>query len=594
MSQSAVQVQQTEMQLWLDKVEAWGQADSADVHKDTCAHLGTLRDFLQRLLASVSGTSSTTETMKKMPSLGQILGRLCWNPVVTADDKSRALIFQCLWGLYSEQPANALERTANKWMQKLLCQLITEEGQSPSISLLKHLNVSPTEYHLQVLRKVVAQLQENIRKSCSSLGDFNERCSCDRIAAASEACIPLVAFSEIAPLIAALLQRPFVCPQAALGSDFLDALSSAYTSGSLSLEEGAVAALWYQSLSGLEEAALGLLESTVLDDAPLSPQQLERQIAQSLLPKACAQHCSIFLVVNDIFRSLLKKQENHPRTRDVIHVFTSCFYKEVTLANAQIPLKAFFPQSPQSLLLPLLSRPPEASWEARRQHLNWITGSLRRLTQEEEEAAASGGGGVGAVFEAWFLLVQCSHWTQEALRVAASAEPRHCEPSLWLLTFYHHPTNRGHCRDQRLACVQQVWEQLRLLLSGPPSPRRPVPGEPLGDLLALVSPSARRPSPVLILDLAVNCAVFSRRPQSFCTHVVRTVATATGPVSLAAHALSRLEGRLGAGSGGGGAPDATSVRIRELQNELATPTPPPPPSRDLTDAGHAHHPRSPS
>ncbi|XP_061527889.1 Fanconi anemia group C protein isoform X2 [Phycodurus eques] len=591
MSQSVVQVQQTEMQLWLDKVEAWGQSDSVDVQKDTCFHLSTLRDFLQRLVVNINGMSSTTETMKKMPYLGQILGRLCWNPVVTADDKSRALIFQCLWGLYSEQPANALERTANKWMQNLLCQLTTEEDQSPSIVLLKHLNVSPTQYHLQVLRKVVAKLQENIGKSCSSLGDINERCSCNRIVATCEACIPLVTCPEVAPLIGSLLQRPFVCPQAALGCDFLDALSSAYTSGCLSLEERAVVALWYHSLPNLEEAVLCLLESTVLVDTPLSLQQLEQQIAQSLLPKACAQHCSIFLVVNDIFRSLLKKQEDQPRIRDLIHSFTSCFYREVTLSRAQTPLKAFFPQSPQNLLLPLLTHPPEASGEARRHHLNWLSGSLRGLTEEEEEA----GGGGGVVFEAWFLLVQCSHWMQEALQVLANAEPRDCYPLLWLLTFYHHPTNRGHHRNQRLVCVQQVWDQLHLLFSAPtphPLPRLLVPVEPLHDLLALVSPSARRPSPFLILGLVVNCAVFSRQSQSVSTHAVRMVAAASGPVSRAAHVLSQLEQRLDMGSGGSGTlsdPDTTSVRIRRLQNELATYTPP----LDLTDAGHAYHPHSP-
>ncbi|XP_061623809.1 Fanconi anemia group C protein isoform X4 [Phyllopteryx taeniolatus] len=533
MSQSVVQVQQTEMQLWLGKVEAWGQSDSVDVQKDTCFHLSTLRDFLQRLLVNINGMN-------------------------------------------------------------LLCQLTTEEDQSPSIVLLKHLNVSPTQYHLQVLRKVVAKLQENIGKSCSSLGDINERCSCNRIVATCEACIPLVTCPEVAPLIGSLLQRPFVCPQAALGCDFLDALSSAYTSGCLSLEERAVVALWYHSLPNLEEVVLCLLESTVLADTPLSLQQLEQQIAQSLLPKACAQHCSIFLVVNDIFRSLLKKQEDQPRIRDLIHSFTSCFYREVTLSRAQTPLKAFFPQSPQNLLLPLLTHPPEASGEARRHHLNWLSGSLRRLTEEEEEAGGSGGGGV--VFEAWFLLVQCSHWMQEALQVLANAEPRDCYPLLWLLTFYHHPTNRGHHRNQRLVCVQQVWDQLRLHFSAPPPhplPRRLVPAEPLHDLLALVSPSARRPSPFLILGLVVNCAVFSRQSQSVSTHIVRMqVAAASGPVSRAAHVLSQLEQRLDTGSGGSGTlsdPDTTSVRIRRLQNELATSTPP----LDLTDAGHAYHPHSP-
>ncbi|XP_019733614.1 Fanconi anemia group C protein isoform X2 [Hippocampus comes] len=512
-------VQQTEMQLWLDKVEAWGQARSVNVQKDTCLHLCSLRDFLQRLLMHVDGMSSTTETMKAIPSLGQILGRLCWNPVVTADDKSRALIFQCLWELYSEHPANALERKANQWIQKLLCQLTTEEDESPSDFLLKHLDLSPTRYHNQVLRKVVARLQEDVRKSCNSLGHVNERCSCDRIVSTCVACVPLVTCPEVAPLLGALLQRPLTCAQATLTNDFLDAVSSAYRSGSLSLENQAVVALWCHSLPSLEEAMLGLLESTGFADTPLSPQQLEQQIAQSLLPQACAQHCSIFLVASDIFRSILKKQEDRPCVRDLIQSFTSCFYRELTLLPAQNPLKAFFPHSPPNLLLPLLTQPPEASGEARRRHLNWLSDSLHRLTEGEEEAGGSGSDGVGVVFEAWFVLVQCSHWVHEALRLLATTEARDCHPLLWLLTFYHHPTNRGHHRNQQLVCVRQVWEQMRILFSA----AHLDPAEPLGALLSVISTGARRPSPSLILGLVVNCAVFSRQSHEVSARIVRTV-----------------------------------------------------------------------
>lgn len=104
--------------------------------------------------------------MKTLPFLGQFLGRLCWNPCVTADGEwpltgkqwtyqtqkkwiliilcfmlnrkptihmkttelilscvllsaatSRRLLFQCLWGLYSEHPGNAVERKANQWIR---------------------------------------------------------------------------------------------------------------------------------------------------------------------------------------------------------------------------------------------------------------------------------------------------------------------------------------------------------------------------------------------------------------------------------------------------------------------------------------------
>lgn len=55
------------------------------------------------------------------------------------------------------------------------------------------------------------------------------RCSCDRILATSEACVPLVSCPEAAPLTGALLQRSATCVRAAVSEDFLDALGSVYS-----------------------------------------------------------------------------------------------------------------------------------------------------------------------------------------------------------------------------------------------------------------------------------------------------------------------------------------------------------------------------
>lgn len=48
-----------EMQFWLDKAVAWGQADSPDTQKDTCLHMSRLRDFLHQLLTQVNSMVST-------------------------------------------------------------------------------------------------------------------------------------------------------------------------------------------------------------------------------------------------------------------------------------------------------------------------------------------------------------------------------------------------------------------------------------------------------------------------------------------------------------------------------------------------------
>lgn len=65
--QSLYQLQQTseplldvqEMQFWLDKAVAWGQADSPDTQKDSCLHLSRLKEFLQQLLTHINNMVST-------------------------------------------------------------------------------------------------------------------------------------------------------------------------------------------------------------------------------------------------------------------------------------------------------------------------------------------------------------------------------------------------------------------------------------------------------------------------------------------------------------------------------------------------------
>ncbi|XP_041642457.1 Fanconi anemia group C protein isoform X2 [Cheilinus undulatus] len=564
-----------QMQFWLDKAVAWGQADSPDTQKDTCLHLNRLRDFLQQLLIHVNSMSSTTETMKRLPFLGQFLGRLCWNPLVTADASGRKLLFQCLWELYSELPGNAVERKANQWIRKLFCQLATEEEEAAAQAFMKHMNVPPNEYHLQVLRKTVAMLQENIEKSCSSFGNMNQRCNCDSILATSEACVPLVSCPEAAPLIGALLQHPMSCVRATLSEDFLNALSSAYSSNCLSLEEQSVVSLWYHNLSSLEEAVLSLLKCATTNTTTL-PQELEQQLTQSLLPEACAQHFSIFLVVNDILRSVLKQAEGNEPVKFLIQTFTRCLLQKLPLQQhqASVSLKAWFPQAPQRLLVPLLTLPSEMPQEAWKRHLIWLSSSLQKLAEEEDKEDEDGGSsrsssleGHHKVFEAWFLLVQCAHWVQVAVHLLASSGPEDSGPFLWLLTFFHHPTNRGHHRAQQLVRAKEAWEHLHSLFL---VSAHPLPVERLQSLVSLLSPQPQQPSPptLLILSLLVNFAVFTQQSLSRSTEILQTVVDGSGLVDEAASLLSSLELKLNGGSSFSGDANRVHHRIKALQNTV--------------------------
>uniref|UniRef100_A0A8D3CUR5 FA complementation group C n=1 Tax=Scophthalmus maximus TaxID=52904 RepID=A0A8D3CUR5_SCOMX len=343
-----------EIQFWLDKMVAWGRADSPNIQRDVSLHLRRLSSYLQQLLTHINNLISTTETMKRMPLLGQFLGRLCWIPYVTADG-------ECFWAALTQ---SVVEYSG--WIRSRLLVLTTDEDDAAAQALMKPMGVPPNEYHLKVLRKVFSFY------SCW--------CSCDSILAASEACVPLATCPEAAPLIDALLQRPATCVRAALSEDFLDALSC-----NLSLEEQAVFSLWHHSLSSLEVAVLSLLES-VCTNTGSTPQRMLQQVSQSLL-------------VGNFY--------NDSGTLSFV-TYTAAGQK-----NPSDPTKLVTCSAECCYLLP----------SSRGHH---------------------------RVFEAWFLLVQCAHWVQVTVQLLGTKGPEDCGPLLWLLTFYHHPTNRGHHRALQL------------------------------------------------------------------------------------------------------------------------------------------------
>ncbi|CAL8296017.1 unnamed protein product [Gadus morhua 'NCC'] len=557
-----------QVQFWMEKAVE-GMAGGPEVQRDICLHLGRLRDFLQWLLTHIHNMSSTTEAMLKLPFLGQLLGRLCWMPHVTADAVCRRLLLQSMWSLYSDEPGSPVERKANQWIRSVLCQLATEDEDTVTQILVKHANVPPRRYHLRVLTELVSHLSEEVGRSCSSLSGPSHRCSCDTLLAVSETCIPLVTCPEAAPLIGAMLQRAATCVRATLSQDFLDAVSSAYLRNGLSLENEAVMSLWCHSLPSLEEAVMGLLDC-ILSNACPTLHIIEQQLEQSMLPKACAQHCSLFLIVNDIFRFLLQQEGGHPSIPSLVRSFTCRFLREVAQLQPQVrtPMKMFFPNVPRQLLQPMVVLPTEMPPEAWKDHLTWIAQSLQRLTEEEEQSAEdTATRGQRVVLEAWLLLVQCAHWVEVAVQLLVSPGPQDRELLLWLLTFYHHPTNRGHHRTLQLARVREAWGHTTSLLLDP-SPLDA--SQPLQSLVELLSLQAQpRPlAPELVLGLLVNVAAVSEEPIGRVSEVVQTVVRRCDLVTEALYVLSSVElGEEGGGCWSGHA-HRGQLRIRALRDTL--------------------------
>uniref|UniRef100_H3C3Z6 FA complementation group C n=1 Tax=Tetraodon nigroviridis TaxID=99883 RepID=H3C3Z6_TETNG len=561
-----------EMQFWLDKAVAWGQAETVETQRDTCQHLSRLKDFIQQLLTHINSMVSFGEKRFIFTEEILFLHSCCDNCCFLSAASSRSLLLRCLWGLFSEHPGSAVERKANQWIRNIFVHLLHfQEGTCAWLSL-RHGNDKyfQQEYFLLgdlvVCSRFFALYNDSLTLNDTRITSF----LCVHVHVTADLCWVLLFCLPFTPPLFSTSDCGINCFEH-LRLHFTRELNHGFFSTSpVLMEEQHIISLWCHNLPSLEESVLTLLES-VLTNKESSPQKLEQLLEQTLLPKACAQHCSMFLVVNDIFsRSFLKQAEGTESIHCLIHTFTRCFLRELALVQHQnsVPLKAWFPQSPQSLLMPLLTLPSEMHPEAWRHHLKWLSDSLKRVTEEEEEADRdlSAFRGPHGVFEAWFLLVQCVHWVQAAAQLLVTLESRDCGPLLWLVTFYHHPTNRGHHRALQLVHAREALDHLRALFS---ALNPPLPVGSLQSVMTLLSPQQQQPSSALLtVNLLVNFAVFSRQTLSGSAEILHTVLDQSGLVSEAARVLASLGLLQKGGSCQSSDADRVQLRIQKLQHTL--------------------------
>ncbi|XP_060738149.1 Fanconi anemia group C protein [Tachysurus vachellii] len=538
---------------WMDKAVQWGQATSPSAQQDISQHMQSLGTFLQQLVHTLQTMSSTTEAMKSFPFVGQFLGRLCWNPYVTAEGASRRLLLQCMWLLYSAEPQNVVEHRANVWIRSLLCHLTSEDEGSMVYALEKHAGFPPQQYYSESLKKMVALLATEVNRSHITSSACLERCRFDSIHSLSVTCVPLVTCPEVAPLIGALLKHYSLCRCSNLSEEFIKAVNKAWLSKKLMMEVEAVMALWSTSLPSLEQAILILLERVLSD--PKVMQNLETVVADSLLPKASALHCHIFLIVNDVFRNALITIEENLTLRGLVQVFTSCFLQIRAAQRPQerLPLRSFFPHVPHNLLTPLLMAQSDVPQHVWLEHLSWIGTLLEKFLSERNQEEDSGRGDK-AVFEAWFLLVQCGHWIDVAAKLLVTVGSEQSKPLLFLLMFYHHPTNRGQQSTRHNMVARQAWSDLRsLFLAHTLSP----------DRLSAVNESLCTPSTNFVLCLLLNFAIFSQASTSRVTDVIQKVLTDAGVRCRAMGMLCFMHERLKGDS-------AVDARLTMLEERLHT------------------------
>ncbi|XP_069737131.1 Fanconi anemia group C protein [Phaenicophaeus curvirostris] len=446
---------------WLDKAIKWGQATTLESQKDVCFHLPQLQEFLHQIYETLKHMDSVA-AIQQFPLIGQLLGRLCWNPFVIGDDASQKSLMWCLCCLYSSEPQSPVELKANSWIRSLLCHLLSsskwESNEAETSTFISTLGYTSADYYCQLLKNMVALLVTELRgNQCNGLS-IQGRVSASHVNAVSLFCRPLVTLPDLSLLLETLLLYHGGLPEEVLSSEFLQAVNDAFLKKKISLPESAVYSLWLRHLPSLEKATLHLLDQ-LFSRQLHSMEEVACVIKDSLLPQA-ASHPAIFRTVNEIFKNALLETDGTPEVMTIIQVFTQLFLQAHQNENKQhkFPLKTYFAYHHQPLVTALLRCPYELPTTHWSQHLKHISDMLKVLVEDTDISSLT------ELFEIWFLVARFGEWldiaAEQLLKAAVESDAL-----LWLLAFYYCPHNENQQRTQTMVEAQAVYNQLMMLFS---------------------------------------------------------------------------------------------------------------------------------
>ncbi|NXC01287.1 FANCC protein, partial [Orthonyx spaldingii] len=446
---------------WLEKAIEWGQATTLESQKDVCLHLPKLQEFLHQLYETIKHLGSTV-AIQQFPLIGQLLGRLCWNPFVVGYDESQKTLMWCLCCLYSSEPQNPVELKANSWIRSLLCHLLSsskwESNEAETSAFISSLGYTSTDYYCHLVKNMVFSLVTELTENQFNGLNIQGSISASRVNAMSIFCVPLITLPDLTPLLETLLLYYGGSSKEILSSEFLEAVNEAFLKKKISLPESTIFSLWLRHLPSLEKATLHLLDQLVSIQLN-SLEEVACVIKDSLLPQA-ASHPAIFRIVNEIFKNALMETGGASEVMTIIQVFTQLFLQAHQNENEQhkFPLKAYFPCHYQPLVRGLVRRPFELPTTYWSQHLKHISDMLKALVEDTNVSSLID------LFEIWFLVACFGEWLDIAAEqlLKAAVEP---DAVLWLLAFYYCPKNEDEQSTQTMVEAQAVCSHLMMLFS---------------------------------------------------------------------------------------------------------------------------------
>ncbi|XP_073908674.1 Fanconi anemia group C protein isoform X3 [Castor canadensis] len=449
-------------QFWLQKLSIWEQASTLETQQDICLHLPRFQEFLMQVYQSLKEMNSNT-AVERVPIIGQVLTKSCWNPFILAYDESQKILIWCLCCLINKEPQNSGESELNSWTRVranhgLLSHLLSafrfdikEFG-----VFTQGLGYEPVDYCPGVLENMVLSLVSELKESRSDGFNTPSRMAPERVTSLSRVCIPLVTLPDIKPLLEALLTYHGHGSQEILWPEFFEAVNEAFLLRKISLPMSAIISLWLRHLPSLEKAMVHLFEKLISSERNCL-RRTESYIQASWLPQA-ACHPAIFRMVDEMFRITLLETDGAPEILALLQVFTRCFVEALERENKQLrfALQTYFPYATPSLATMLLQL-PEAIQGCQLQPLQYISDLLREAVEDQTY------GSQGHPFESWFFFVHFGGWVNTVAELLLKSEDDPPVALLWLLAFYYSPQDGRLQREQTMVELKAVLGRLRTL-----------------------------------------------------------------------------------------------------------------------------------
>ncbi|XP_015268160.1 PREDICTED: Fanconi anemia group C protein [Gekko japonicus] len=528
-------ITKSSFEFWLHKALEWGQITTPESQQDVCLHLPELQEFLLQIYGALKHMNCT-DAVQKFPLIGQLLGRLCWNPFVIGHDECQKSLMWCLCCLYSGEPQNPVELKANSWIQISLCHLLSLSGlghhDSDINNFIATLGLTSADYYVKLVENVISSLVTELSRNW--FNRFNSQQSISlRVRSMSLVCVPLINLPEITPLLEALLNYHGDGSEEVLHCEFLEVMNEAILQKKISLSESAVVQLWLRHLPSLEKALLQNFESLIFDQ-PSSVEEMIHLIKSSLLPKA-ACHPAIFRTIEEFFKNALLETNGAPEVMTIMQVFTRCFHQAYQGNNNQykFPLKAYFPHNPHSLLRAFLKQPSDLPAAGLHQHLIHIAEMLKAIVKTKCTRSC------GDLFETWFLFIHFGEWADTAAEHLLMSNAESSDALLWLLAFYYDPNVENRQGTQTMLEGRSLCEYLTTLSRTPALSAR--------DLQAAVNSKISRRQPAteeLAVHLIISFLLFTANGHTIAREFIAHFAVTYGEILRVSSLLSRIAYRI--------------------------------------------------